>query len=204
MGVGTALRTALQALRLGKNLQGPAQLTKLLAPVQRASGSPNFFKQVGNYLSPGENLTAIDKVMRYGPDLAFGGLAALQTEGDAFDKGTAFLTTAGGGLLGGLGTAGTVRHFGKGRIKPQNLTNYMQAADLAGSMLGDYVAYPLGESIMRGKDKLMGGLGETGFERLNRQQQLEYAQAMKQQILSQYGLLPGGRGDDYLRQLGLA
>ena len=202
------LRAALQALKLGKNMQGPAQVTRLLAPSQQAgarfAGSPGFFKKAGNFLSPGDNMTKLDYLTRFGPDVFFGGVAALQTPGDLTDKALAFGTAAGGGALGGLTASGLTRHLGKGRINPKDLSTAMGFADMAGSFAGDFGAYPIGDALMRGKDKLVGGLGETPFERLNRGQQQEYAQAMEQQILAQYGLLPGSRGDDYLRQLGLA
>ena len=65
--------------------------------------------------------------------------------------------------------------------------------DLAGSFAGDYGGMMVGDTIQRGKDRLMGGQGQTAWERMGAQQQEQYAQQLEQQILSQYGLIPGSR-----------
>ena len=77
-------------------------------------------------------------------------------------------------------------------------------ADFAGSLGADLVAYPLSNQLLRAKDSLTGGIGETPFEQLNREQQIEYAETLEQQLMAKYGLLPGIRSDDYLAGLGLA
>ena len=66
-------------------------------------------------------------------------------------------------------------------------------ADLGGSFAGDYGGMMVGDALMRGKDALAGGQGLTPFERMGQQQQAQYAQQLEQQILAQYGLLPGTR-----------
>ena len=154
------------------------------------------------FLSPGP-MSNIDKVMRFGPDIGFGALAAAQTPGDLGDKAIAFGSAAGGGLLGGLGSAGAVRHFGK-KMDPQALQAAMGAADMFGSIGGDMVAMPIGDTVARGKDLVMGGRGETAFERLGADQQEAMRKEMEQSILAQYGMVPGGRYDDYLRDLGMS
>ena len=171
-----------------------------IAPALRMAGKKLYnFLKVGN---TGGNVT-FDRAMRFGPDIFFGGLAAAQTPGDIVDKAIAFGGSAGGGVLGGLTAAGTVRHFGKGKLDPITLAQGMAAADLGGTVVGDIVGYPFSEMIARGKDKLVGGRGETGFERLGRKQQEQMRAQMEADILRQYGLIPGTRSDDYLRQLGL-
>ena len=159
-------------------------------------------KGLKGFLNPGQ-MSNIDKVMRFGPDLAFGGLAAMQTPGDLGDKAIAFGSAAGGGLLGGLGSAGLVRKFGS-KMDPQALQTAMGAADMFGSIGGDMIAMPIGDTIARGKDLVMGGKGETAWERMGSAQQEQMRQEMEQTLLAQYGGLPGGRYDDYLRDLGLA
>ena len=159
-------------------------------------------KGLKGFLNPGQ-MSNIDKAMRFGPDLAFGGLAALQTPGDLGDKAIAFGSAAGGGLLGGLGSAGAVRHFGK-KMSPDALQAAMGAADMFGSIGGDMLAMPIGDTVARGKDLIMGGKGETAWERMGSAQQEQMRQEMEQSILAQYGAIPGGRYDDYLRDLGMS
>ncbi len=159
-------------------------------------------KGLKNFLNPGQ-MGTLDKVMRFGPDIGFGALAAAQTPGDLGDKAIAFGSAAGGGLLGGLGSAGAVRHFGK-NMDPQALQAAMGAADMFGSIGGDMVAMPIGDTVARGKDLVMGGKGETSWERMGSEQQEAMRKEMEQSILAQYGMIPGGRYDDYLRNLGMS
>ena len=159
--------------------------------------------KIGSFLSPGK-MNAMETLFRFGPDLGFGALAAAQTPGDLADKAIAFGSTAGGGLLGGLGSAGAVRHFGKGKMSPEALQAAMGGADMFGSIAGDFAAMPVGDMVARGKDKLMGGEGQTAWERLSAEQQMAMRQEMEQSILAQYGMLPGTRYDSYLTDLGLA
>ena len=98
----------------------------------RFAMAPKILGKIGNFLNPGQ-MSTIDKVMRFGPDIGFGALAAAQTPGDLGDKAIAFGAAAGGGLLGGLGSAGAVRHFGK-KMDPQALQAAMGAADMFGSI----------------------------------------------------------------------
>ena len=88
-------------------------------------------------------------------------------------------------------------------MKAEDLQAAMGAADMLGSITGDFIAYPVGEQIARVKDRAMGGEGETGFERLSRKEQMALRKQMEADILRQYGIFPGTRSDDYLAQLGL-
>ena len=54
-------------------------------------------------------IDAMSVAGRFAPDIAFGALAATQTPGDAFDKGTAFLTSSLGGGLGGAAVTTATR-----------------------------------------------------------------------------------------------
>ena len=65
--------------------------------------------------------------------------------------------------------------------------------DMLGSFGGDFAGMAVGDNLMRGKDKLMGGTGETPWERMGAQQQAQFAADLEQQILAQYGLVPGTR-----------
>ena len=91
-------------------------------------------------------ITANSVIGRFAPDVAFGTLAAVQTPGDAFDKGTAFLSSSLGGGLGGATLTGLTR----GKLGA--------AGELVGGLGGDF--QPDGRRCCYGgKDRLMGGEG---------------------------------------------
>lgn len=121
---------------------------------------------------------------RFIPDLVFGGLAAAQTPGDMTDKLIAFGSTAIPSSLGGLAAAGVAKN-------PYGLTAGL--LDQAGSIAADYASFPAGEALMRAKDKLSGGKGQTPYERLSAQDQKIFEERLRRQIMAQYGLLPGTR-----------
>jgi hypothetical protein len=119
---------------------------------------------------------------RVGPDAFFGGIAALQTPGDLGDKLIAGGASALGGSMGGLALGRAGQKFG-------DTAGFL--ADAAGSIGGDMVGMSVGDSIMRGKDSLMGGSGQTPYERMSAQQQAQYAEQIRRQTLAGVGLVPG-------------
>ena len=108
------------------------------------------------------------------PDLFFGGMAALQTEGDWMDKGIAGLASAGGGLAGSTGIRGV---FG-----PKSQLGIM-AAEMGGGMIGDQMGYGIGENIIRAKN---GGM--TPAEQKYSAQDDQYRQQLIAELQSGYGL----------------
>ena len=64
---------------------------------------------------------------------------------------------------------------------------------MAGGYGGDMAGMLIGDNLMKGKDKLMGGKGQTPYEKMSEQQQEEYGRMLRQQILTEYGLVPGTR-----------
>ena len=132
--------------------------------------------------------SAADLGMRLVYDVGFGGLAAAQTPGDLGDKVITGLSTAAFGGGGGLA-------LGRLGGKNQMLTN---ALDMAGSVGGDFAGMAIGDSAMRLKDRIGGGIGETPWERMGSEQQAQFASDLEQQILAQYGLIPGTR-EQYAR-----
>ncbi len=124
--------------------------------------------------------------LRVVPDIGFGVLAATQTPGDLGDKLIAGTTQAAGGVLGGVAAGGLARKLGAGN-SIQNL------ADMAGSVGGDFAGMAVGDNLSRGKDLLMGGSGQTAWERMGEQEQAAFAQQLENQILAQYGMVPGSR-----------
>ena len=143
-------------------------------------------KNSGKFLLNNAGSNKGEIAMRLVPDIGFGILAGAQTPGDLGDKLIAGGASALGGSIGGITTAGAL----KGMRMPGAVQNL---GDLAGSFAGDYAGMMVGDTIQRGKDRLMGGQGQTAWERMGAQQQAQYAQQLEQQILSQYGLIPGSR-----------
>ena len=145
---------------------------------------PKLFKFLTKDVGPGQ------LAGRLGFD-ALGGLySAAYTPGDLGDKAIAgisdtLFSAAGGLALGRVGTPGFRSGFGG------------LATDYVGSMGGMEVGRMVGDTLMRGKDKLSGGKGETPFERLSSEQQAQMEQQIRQQVLQQYGLLPGIRPEYY-------
>ena len=156
----------------------------MLGTARRFAGQA--LKKSGKFLLNNAGSNSGEIAMRLVPDIGIGILSAAQTPGDFGDKLIAGGTSALGGTVGGIATAGAL----KGLRMPGAVQNL---GDLAGSFAGDYAGMMVGDSIQRGKDKLMGGQGQTAWERMGAEQQAQYAQQLEQQILAQYGLLPGTR-----------
>ena len=140
-------------------------------------------------------------IARLGMDAMGGAMSAVYTPGDMGDKLIAGITDAGFSAVGGLAA---------GRIGSEGFRRGLGglATDYAGSAAGMELGRAVGDQLQRGKDKLSGGEGLTGYERLSKEQQQLMQDQVKQQVLAQYGLLPGVRpeyygGDSYLAQLGL-
>lgn len=117
---------------------------------------------------------------RLTPDVIGMGVEMAYTPGDFGDKVIAGLGSGIGGSTGGLllGKVGGTGALGT-------------ALDFAGSIGGDMLGRNASEVAMRGKDKLMGGKGQTPYEKMGEQQQLEMMQAGRTQVLAELGLLPG-------------
>ena len=125
-------------------------------------------------------ITPMSVIGRVAPDAFFGALAAAHTPGDAFDKGAAFLGSTVGGSMGGVVLGGAANKL---KMGPNMVT------ELAGGYGGDMVGQMFSDNVSRGKDLLMGGKGQTAWERMSEQQQAQYAAELEQQILAKYGLL---------------
>jgi hypothetical protein len=119
---------------------------------------------------------------RLAPDLMFGGLAAATTPGDIGDKLIAGSASAVGGGLGGIALGRAAQRYGD---------TASMVADMAGSIGGDYAGMMAGDTLQRGKDRLMGGAGQTAYERMSAQQQKQFAEQIREQTLSGAGLIPG-------------
>ena len=143
-------------------------------------------KNTGKFLINNMGSNAGEVALRVVPDVGFGVLAATQTPGDLGDKLIAGGSQALGGVIGGVALGGAAKRLGAGGAI-QNL------ADMGGSVAGDFAGMAVGDNVSRAKDLLMGGSGQTPWERMGNQEQTRFAQELEQQILAQYGLLPGTR-----------
>ena len=114
---------------------------------------------------------------------ALGGLmAAAYTPGDLGDKLIAGTASTLGGAAGGLA-------LGKlGAGNPMLGT----ALDFAGSIGGDMAASVLGEQVMKGKSALQGEGFRSPYQKLSDEQQKQLAEAIRADVLRQYGLIAPG------------
>jgi len=184
VGLGAAKQLAIPGLATAMKGQGARMAGQGLANAAFKGG-------VGKALFGEMSKSQI--AQRLVPDAIFGGVAALQTPGDIGDKLVAGGASALGGGLGGLALGRATERFGGG---------VSLAADFGGSILGDIGGMAVGDTIMRGKDKLMGGVGQTPYERMSAEQQAQFADQIRQQTLAGAGLVPGVR-DQFMYENGL-
>ena len=135
--------------------------------IRVAGTALNGLRGMGKFLFKG--MGKGDIAMRLAPDLFFGGLAATQTPGDIGDKIIAGGASALGGGLGGLA-------LGRLAGKNQALGTVL---DMAGSVGGDFAGMAAGDQLMRGKDMIAGGAGQTPWERMGAEQQDQLAADLK-------------------------
>ena len=128
--------------------------------------------------APREMMNALDIAGRLGPDAGFALLNAAQMPGDLGDKVIAGATDFAMSGLTGL-AAGRATNSG--------------IVDQLASIGGAYAAMPTTDVVLRGKDKLMGGTGQTPYEKLGAEQQEDLKQAITQQVMATYGVLPSTR-----------
>jgi hypothetical protein len=130
-------------------------------------------------------MTQRQLIERLSGDLFFGGVEAVMTPGDIGDKAIAGIGSAVGGGLGGL----TLSKLGGGN---QSLGFML---DMAGSIGGDMAGRMGAEQIQRGKDKLLGGKGQTPYEKLGAKDREALEQMIREdqtgRLLAELRLLPG-------------
>ena len=188
LGIGAAAKAA-AAKGVGAGVNAAGNIVAMQGPRMAASGA--FKSGLGNAVFG--NMTKDQIVNRLAPDALFGGIAALQTPGDLGDKLIAGTTSAVGGGIGGLALGRAGQRFG-------DTAGFM--ADMAGSVGGDMGGMMVGDALMRGKDSLSGGLGQTPYKRMSAQQQAEFAEQIRRQTLAGVGLVPGVR-DQFMYDNGL-
>jgi hypothetical protein len=177
-------------MKAGATLPGVLGNVATKTTVPRMAGAA-FEKGIGRVLfgEMGKGQIAT----RLAPDLMFGGLAAATTPGDIGDKLIAGSASAVGGGLGGIALGRAAQRYGD---------TASMMADMAGSIGGDYAGMMVGDTLQRGKDRVMGGAGQTAYERMSAQQQAEFAEQIRRQTMAGAGLVPGVR-DEFMYANGL-
>ena len=146
---------------------------------------------------PGMKLTdlrAEDWMDRLWMDALFGGVQGFMTPGSIDEKIAVGIGATVGGGLGGATLSSALP------AKLRNANGFArQAAEVAGGFGGDFVGTMGAEAGIRAKDVLMGGSGQTGWEKLAE----EDRRLMEQQILAAHGLGPYQPTDMFMAQNGL-
>lgn len=159
----------------------------MLAPISRFAG--NAFKLPARLFS---GMSKGEIAGRLAPDAIFGVMAGAMTPGDLGDK-----LIAGGGqaIGGGLGGIALSKAGGKiaGLAGKEIPGMASMGLDMTGSFGGDYAGMFAADQLMKAKDKMSGGVGQTPWERMSAEQQQQMQAEMEQQLLWQHGLIPGTR-----------
>ena len=186
LGIGAKLAGALSAAKgmvgagAAKQLAIPGLNAAATKAAPRMAGDALFKSGIGKAVFG--DMTKQQIGMRIAPDLMFGGIAGVMTPGDLGDKLIAGGTQAVGGGLGGIAVGRAAGRFGE-------TASFL--GDMAGSFGGDMAGMAVGDTIMRGKDRLMGGSGQTPYERLNAEQQAALADQIRRQAVGGASLVPG-------------
>ena len=148
----------------------------------QAASNPAFAGGIGNAIFG--NMTRGQIATRLAPDVAFGVLGGAMTPGDLGDKLIAGGTQAIGGGIGGLAVGRGLGKLGAG-------DTVQTIGDFMGSYGGDFAGMAAGDAMMRGKDRLFGGSGQTPYEKMSEEQQKQLVQQIRQQTLQGVGAMPG-------------
>ena len=205
LGIGAKLGSALSA---AKGLVGlgaaKGATTQLVIPGLTAAANGTGARMAGQGLANAAFKGGLGKAIfgemgkgqiaaRLAPDVMFGGLAAVTTPGDIGDKLIAGGASAIGGGLGGLALGRAAQRYGD---------TASMMADMAGSIGGDYAGMMVGDTLQRGKDRIMGGAGQTAYERMSAKEQEQFAEQIRRQTIAGAGLVPGVR-DEFMYANGL-
>jgi hypothetical protein len=118
--------------------------------------------------------TNIERTLRLGPDLVFGGMAAANTPGDFGDK----LIAGGTQAIGSIGLG-----LGASKLPGVRGTQLEGLADMTGSIAGDFGGMYLGDALLRAK-----GGGTTPWEKVQMEGNEQMRRELEQQIMAQYGI----------------
>ena len=161
-------------------------LGSVLRGVSKFAGS----KGVREFLKPAGIVDSAGKfdlgstAGRLAPDFLLGfGLAGAMTPGDLTDKLIVGTGSALGGGLGGILTTGAAGKFLG--MKPN------MVSEMVGGFGGDMVGQMASDQVLKGKDLVTGGKGQTPWEKLSEEQEAQ----LINQVLAQHGIIPGQRSE---------
>ena len=181
--LGAKLKAALVALKggamVGKAAKAGMGTYKVLSKAGLPKGVARFagdkVNKMGRGLSVegfkknlGIPMTKGDIAMTVAPDLLFGGMSAINEEGDIVDKALAGAGSAIGGIAGGIGLRGV--------LGPKSGLGIL-TSEMIGGNVGDQVGYGAAQSLIRAKH---GGM--TPAE----QQMAAADEAYKRQLYDQF------------------
>ena len=181
--LGVKLKAALAALKggsmVGKAAKAGMGTYKALSKAGLPKGVARFagdkVSKMGRGLSVegfkknlGIPMTKGDIAMTVAPDLLFGGMSAINEEGDIVDKALAGAGSAIGGIAGGIGLRGV--------LGPKSGLGIL-TSEMAGGYLGDQIGYGAAQSLIRAKH---GGMTPT------EQQMVAADEAYKRQLYDQF------------------
>jgi hypothetical protein len=162
--VGSSLKNAGSVAKGAANMsEGANQLER----IKRGLTSVDGFKK-----NLGIPMTADDLKFAIAPDLLFGGMAAVTTEGDIVDKTLAGVGSAAGGIVGGLGL--------RGALGPKSGLGVM-GSEMVGGMLGDQVGYGVANNLIAAKNG-----GQTPAEQRMMSEQQQYEAQLRSQMYDQF------------------
>ena len=130
-----------------------------------------------------DQMGAVEKAARFGPDALFATMNAVNTPGDLGDK-----------LI--AGTTDFVGSAGTGLVLAAPFKKMPVAAgfiDQAGSIAGMYGGMAVGDNLQRGKDRMLGGEGLTAYERANAEYEDQLVARILQDLDTAGLLTPAGR-----------
>ena len=182
LGAAKAAGGVGSAMKAGASLPGVLGGTGARMAGTKLASSPMFTKGIGNAVFG--DMTKSQIAMRLAPDAAFGVLGGVMTPGDLGDKLIAGGTQAIGGGIGGLAVGRGLGKIGAGET-------VQTIGDFVGSYGGDFAGMAVGDSMMRGKDRLFGGSGQTPYEKMSEEQQKQLVAQIRQQTLQGVGVMPG-------------
>ena len=181
--LGVKLKAALAALKggsmIGKAAKAGMGTYKALSKAGLPKGVARFagdkVSKMGRGLSVegfkknlGIPMTKGDIAMTVAPDLLFGGMSAINEEGDIVDKALAGAGSAIGGIAGGIGLRGV--------LGPKSGLGIL-TSEMIGGNVGDQIGYGAAQSLIRAKH---GGMTPT------EQQMVAADEAYKRQLYDQF------------------
>jgi len=162
---------------MSRSLMNVLKLAKELG--KRGTGKMgNTFRKVGERIVNNTGpWTKEGLIAQFGPDVFFGTVGGLATQGDAGDKWIAGITQGVGGGLGGVALRGLVGPRARSGAG-------LWMSEIAGGYGGDMAGMAVGDQILRWK-----GGGTTPWEKLQAEDYERLRAELYQQLMREQGLV---------------